>query len=304
MIKTIVITFLTLLIACGSVSLQNKNSTKTVSHFTSDILDSNKTNKYTWLSKYDIENMLVNRIPCPDGFVRTTEVVNSYADWLRHLPMLDGRGEVKLYNGSLKKNQSAHHAIINIDVGNKDLQQCADAVMRLRAEFLFSQKQFQKIKFTYTSGNVYNYKSYCEGFRWVVKDNKVSSTYASPNIPTDRKSFMDYMQSVFNYCGTLSLSKELKKIEPITEIRIGDVFILGGSPGHAVIVVDMAENKTTGDKVFLIAQSYMPAQQMHVLINPNSDAYSPWYSVKEIGEGTLFTPEWDFAPGSLMRFND
>ena len=45
-------------------------------------------------------------------------------------------------------------------------------------------------------------------------------------------------------------------------MQIGDVLIQGGSPGHAVIVVDMAENPATGEKLYLLAQSYMPAQDI------------------------------------------
>ena len=52
----------------------------------------------------------------------------------------------------------------------------------------------------------------------------------------------------------------------IENIEIGDVFIQGGFPGHAIIVVDLAENEV-GEKCFLVAQSYMPAQEIHVLKN-------------------------------------
>ena len=53
-------------------------------------------------------------------------------------------------------------------------------------------------------------------------------------------------------------------------------------------------------RVFCIAQSYMPAQNIHVLKNLNNEKMSPWYSLKE-GE-TLKTPEWDFPPNSLYSF--
>ena len=45
----------------------------------------------------------------------------------------------------------------------------------------------------------------------------------------------------------------------LSEMQIGDVFIRGGSPGHCVIVVDMAVHQETGEKLFMLAQSYMPA---------------------------------------------
>lgn len=105
---------------------------------------------------------------------------------------------------------------------------------------------------------------------------------------------------VFSYAGSLSLSKEMKPIT-VPELMAGDVFILGGSPGHAVIVLDVATNNE-GRKIFMLAQSYMPAQETQVLINPNDEKLSPWYSV-DFGE-TLITPEWEFSRGQLMRFEE
>jgi hypothetical protein len=85
----------------------------------------------------------------------------------------------------------------------------------------------------------------------------------------------------------------------LDEITSGNVFIQGGSPGHAVIVVDVAKNEG-GEIIFMLAQSYMPAQDIHVLINPKNRQISPWYQLKS-GE-KLYTPEWVFETGSLKQF--
>jgi hypothetical protein len=81
-------------------------------------------------------------------------------------------------------------------------------------------------------------------------------------------------------------------------LQIGDVFIQGGSPGHAVIVVDMAQNKQKGEKKFILAQSYMPAQEIQILKNPKGEGV--WFSDRELDP--LETPEWTFSIGSLKRF--
>ena len=106
---------------------------------------------------------------------------------------------------------------------------------------------------------------------------------------------------VFTYAGTASLSKELLTI-PYTSLQPGDVFIKGGSPGHAVIVVDVAIHPKTKKKVFLLAQSYMPAQQIHILVNPANHSLSPWYELTETDSGYLYTPEWTFEKKELKRF--
>jgi hypothetical protein len=66
------------------------------------------------------------------------------------------------------------------------------------------------------------------------------------------------MHVVLAYAGTYSLEHELKPV-PLGDIEIGDVFVKGGFPGHAVLVADMVENSATGEKRFLLIQSYMPA---------------------------------------------
>ena len=50
----------------------------------------------------------------------------------------------------------------------------------------------------------------------------------------------------------------------------------------------------------MLAQSYMPAQDIHILINESDKTMSPWYSNKF--EGKLSTPEWSFEPTQLKTW--
>jgi hypothetical protein len=70
-------------------------------------------------------------IPVPEGFKRIA--TDGFGQYLREI-RLKKDNTVYLYNGSPKRNQTAQYAVIDISVGAKDLQQCADAAMRLRAE--------------------------------------------------------------------------------------------------------------------------------------------------------------------------
>jgi len=172
--------------------------------------------------------------------------------------------------------------------------------MRLRAEYLWNTGQFEKIHFNFTNGFRVDYTEWMKGKRITVKGNKTNWTGGgSPsNTYTD---FWSYMEIIFTYAGTLSLDKELKTVNT-DELQIGDIFIKGGSPGHAVIVVDAAVNPVTKEKIFLLAQSYMPAQEIQILKNPMNTEYSPWYSVN-FGK-TLNTPEWKFGKDRLKRFEE
>jgi len=205
---------------------------------------------------------------------------------------------VHYYNGDEKPNKVAA-AVLDIDVGKKDLQQCADAVMRLRAEYLYKTKQYHSLHFNFTNGFNAEYSKWRNKQRISVNGNKViwvSTTKESESY----QSFREYLDKVFTYAGTASLVKELKPIK-LSEIQIGDVFIKGGSPGHAVIVVDMAIHPKTTKKLFMIAQSYMPAQDIHVLINKNDFKLSPWYELDESAD-EIYTPEWTFGKDELRRF--
>ncbi len=237
---------------------------------------------------------LESRIAPPPGFHRGSTAPKGFARFLRNLPVLPGRPPVKLYNGKPKANQEAHELVFDVDVGKKNLQQCADAVMRLRAEYLRSIGQGKLVRFKFTSGHESSWRYWQEGYRPKIRGNKVSfNKTAAPN--SSYKNFRKYLDSIFMYAGTYSLRKELTK--KVGSVQAGDVFIQGGFPGHAVIIVDVVINET-GEQRFLLAQSYMPAQQIHLLRNPKSD--SPWYAVPK--NGVLRTPEWDFQVSDLRSF--
>lgn len=240
-----------------------------------------------------------DRFVVPEGFERIKAEEGSFGEYLRGLPLKSHGTRVQYYDGRTKAGD-VHEAVIDIDVGDRDLQQCADAVMRLRAEYLYKNGQYDKIHFNFTNGFRADYKKWMQGNRISIDNNKTYWIKKS-DYSNDYTSFRRYMDIVFAYAGTLSLSKEMQKT-PLEDMKIGDVFLKGGSPGHCVIIVDMAENNATGEKLFMVAQSYMPAQDIHILKNPESRSLSPWYSMN-FGE-KLATPEWIFTKDQLMKFAD
>ncbi len=235
----------------------------------------------------------------PDGYTRVEIAEGSFQQYLRDLPLKPHGSPVKHYDGSVK-SLNVHEAVVDIDVGERDLQQCADAVIRLRAEYLYEKGLYSKIHFNFTNGFRADYVTWMQGNRIVVEGNR-AYWVGRTGYSNDYGSFRRYLDMVFAYAGTLSLAGEMNQV-PVAEMRIGDVFLKGPDPGHCVIVVDLAENKATGEKLFIIAQSYMPAQDIHILKNPGDAGLSPWYAL-DFG-GTLKTPEWTFSRDQLMRFAD
>lgn len=242
------------------------------------------------------QETLEARIAPPSGFTRVPVANGSWGEWLRGLAMKPAGSPVLTFTGAPKWRQDVHVAVVDIDVGNRDLQQCADAIMRLRAEWLFASDRTGDIAFNYTDGGRVPFSRWARGER---PTSSGKSWRTSAKRDASYASFRRYMDQVFSYAGTYSLDRELKSVQP-AGIAIGDVFIKGGFPGHAVLVADMAENTQTGEKRFLLLQSYMPAQEIHVLKNPAAEDGSPWYAAPV--SWPLQTPEWRFPVGSLKRW--
>lgn len=255
---------------------------------------------YPWLrGEQSQDKYYINNIPVPPGFKRVTYSSDSFQSWLQNLPLKKKAKKVKLFDGRNKSNQNAHYRIIEIDIGEKDLQQCADAVIRLYAEYLFSQKKYSLIAFNFTNGHRCTYNLWMEGYR-PLRENKIIEWQKLEEGSNTYDSFREYLDVVFTYAGSYSLSRELIAVNDMSNIDIGDVFIQGGFPGHAVIVVDMAENQITQKKIFMIAQSFMPAQNIYILKNLRNEKISPWYELK--GTEKLYTPERIFKWSDLKRF--
>lgn len=253
----------------------------------------NNTNKSNLLG-----NTIQQRFQLPQGFVREEESKTSFAFFLRNIPLKPLGSDVLYFDGTTKSNRNVYEAVVDLPIGKQDLHQCADAVMRLRADYFYSQKQYDKIHFNFTNGFRIDFSKWVEGYRIAIKGNKTS--WVKTAKPSDSyQTYWKYLETVFMYAGTASLEKELKSINAL-DIKIGDVFIKGGFPGHAVIVVDVAVNPKNNQKIMLLAQSYMPAQEIQILKNPNNSSLSPWYAV-DFGT-SLKTPEWTFSSSQLKRF--
>ncbi len=255
--------------------------------------------RYPWLGNYLKENALKERIPAPEGFRRIDLPEGHFGLWLRGLPLKKKGSPVRLYNKRLKARQDIHYAVIDIDTGKRDLQQCADAVIRLRTEFLWSEERFDEIGFNFVSGFYASYERWREGCRIRMEGSKLKEERTAGYDGT-HECFRKYLDAVFTYANTYSLKKELAS-SYIRTVMPGDVLICGRASGycHAVIVMDVAENDV-GKRRFILAQSYMPAQDIHILKVPGSD--DCWY---EIPEGDILsTPEWDFGIDEIKRFRE
>ena len=127
-------------------------------------------------------------------------------------------------------------------------------------------------------------------FRW-VKSAGYDASY---------ENFTRYMRMVFAYANTFSMDAFEAKSIDMANIQIGDIWLEGGSPGHAMMVVDICFDEN-GNKAFLLAQGHMPAQEFEVMNNPLHPD-DPWYYEEEVTY-PFITDVHEFGVGSLQRLN-
>lgn len=221
---------------------------------------------------------VLERFDAPLGYTRVSVNTGSFASYLRTLPLKPDGAPVHYYNGNIKPNNNIYTAVIDLSLSDKNVQQSADAVVRLISEYLYQQKRYDDIAFHSDKEKV-SFSHFAQG-------------------DFSQNSFHSYLDHVMEQMSTPSFCLDLKPIG-LENIKIGDVFVQNSLPnGHAVIVVDIVENRK-GEKLFLLAQGFQPAQDIQIISNPNREDISPWYPSKE---GELLTPEWRFMTTDLMRF--
>lgn len=232
----------------------------------------------------------------PPGMSRTPVAPSEFGEWLLDLPVRQDRKDVRSFDGRRLSSPSA--GVVLMDVGTRDLQQCADTAIRLFAEWKWSRGEADDLRFHFTSGDVADWKSWREGTRWWLRSERVQKgKTASSN--ASYASFRTYLDLVFLYAGTRSLASDSRAVE--TPER-GDFFVQPGSPGHVVIVLDVVTD-STGKRFLLLGQGFMPAQELHVL--RSSDAVNGvWFAMPD-ANGSLKTPSWKpFLATELRRFTN
>jgi hypothetical protein len=219
--------------------------------------------------------------------------LDSWQYFLQHLPTEDK--PILDFNGKAISNQAKHFAILTYDVGHSDLQQCADALIRIRSEYLFSQKKYSQIGFHFNSGYFYSWYDYLRGVRPQLKGSNLVLIHLATASEISHVSLRKYLDLVYAYANTISLCRELKSTD---SLETGTIIIYPGNPGHCCMIVDEAIGDKS-DTVFKIVEGYMPAQSIYILSNPYEPEWSPWYHLKK---GEISTASCIFRSYYLKKF--
>jgi len=239
---------------------------------------------------------LTARFEPPTGFQRVPVAAGSFAAWLRGLPLRTDRSQVLSYDGTPLDRPSA--AVVFMDVGDRNLMQCADSLIRLHAEFLWSQERADEAEYRFTSGDLSRWSSWRDGERFQIHGNRVERSTGPPRA-SDHRSFRRWLDLVFTYAGTASLARDAVVVSATEDLRAADFFVDPGFPGHAVLILDIAED-SSGRKVALVGQGFMPAEEVHV-VRSAAAIDGHWFPLPQRTGEVLNTPSWSAFPRSTAR---
>ncbi len=239
-----------------------------------------------------------SRVSIPEGYFRDSLSKHSFEYYVRNQKLKAFGAKVINYDSTPYFYQLGHVGVLNISVPKNGLQQCADALIRIRSEYLWSQNQKNKIGFEFTSGHYCSWIKYAEGYRPKVAGSKVGF-HKTAKANHTKANFYKYLNLIYMYSGTLSLNVEMKEIKNLAKLKIGDMLILGGSPGHVIMIADKIKNQE-GDLLFLFIQGNTPAQSVHMLKNLSDASISPWYELDLSKEVSV--PGYTFDKPKFIRF--
>jgi hypothetical protein len=238
--------------------------------------------RYPWLTddrdfpKPDAS--LEERFLTPPGYKRVKVPPGSFSEWLRSLPMAPDGTPVKSFDGkeTLAADDDFLAGVVAIDIGNADLQQSSDVIIRLHAEYLWSRGEKDKISYLSATKLNMPLSRWEKGQRLLPNGPNVFWVVKGKPAEIDHAEFHRYLDAVFNWANSTSLAPRSTQVENPKDLVAGDFFLQSGEPNHVAVVLDVAD-KPSGERVALLGQARNPAESIHV-VRPGKA--TPWFSVR------------------------
>jgi len=213
--------------------------------------------------------------PPPAGAERVA--AEGFGASLRDLPVRAADVRVHTYDGRVVGHDGR---VIDLPLVPGDLQQCADSILRVRAEWL--RAHGEAVSFHATSGTPLPWSRFEAGEKVVLDGNDLRWT-TGPKATWDQ-----YLAVVFTWAGTASLAERETRTDDHPDP--GDLLVDPGFPGHAVLLLDVA--RSADATYVLVGEGYMPAQDFHVEIGPEAG----WWRWSD----GVALPHWNL-PASTLR---
>lgn len=259
---------------------------------------------YSWAPSPGDDRLNVRFASPPKGFARVDTAPDSFGRFLRALPLQAEGSPVVDYRGNPLHSNGKHPnivAVADLDIGSKDLQHCADVIIRLHGEWRYGKGE-RNLAYKSVSGQTLSYQGYAGGERAIVEGKGITLKHVAAPAKDSHALMRGWMDEVFSWAGTASLEPYSKKVA-WKDVAPGDFFVMSGQPfGHAVIILDVAKDDK-GRVALLLGQSYMPAQSFQILKpagGNNGYTDTAWFVVED-NDQLVDTPFWQPFPKTSLR---
>jgi hypothetical protein len=154
-----------------------------------------------------------------------------------------------------------------------------DIVIRLYAEFLWQAQKTDSLKLPLPDGTWLYWDHWRSGYRPFFKGIQVDLR-RSKDPDSTYYSYKKYLQIVFSESHTQQFYHSYRPVEP-KNVQIGDFIVRKGTKGHAVMIVDLAQN-ARGELIALIGNGDTPACQFFLLNYTEENPWIPLYLEDEV----------------------
>lgn len=221
-------------------------------------------------------------LPVPRGYERAAYPSDSFSGWLQRLPLKNNTTVLTHNGGAVPSRRYNRTAVIDMPLlFSDDLEQCADYCMRFWGEFHRQTGRLEELfLFTYPGERTYFSKS--------------------------GSNFKQFLRIAFAYSNSYSLKAGCKPVgggEGRVELMPGDMFVQNetGGIGHVSMVMDAAKNRS-GEQLYQIGFSFMPAQEFHIETAPSREyGIGGWFSLE--GYVRFLADFYPYGKPVLRRFN-
>jgi hypothetical protein len=232
-----------------------------------------------------VENSVEKTIPVPKGYQRIKTEKNSFAEWMRTLPVKPAGASILAYTGEkLPDTFYKIFGIIDIPLLSKrDIEQCADWAYRFWYEYQRETGQRENLWLSDYPGNKITFE------KWKSEQKGKDPTLSEFFIWT-----CDHANSYSQKMGLYEV-KEERQLKP------GDLMVQNqkGGVGHVSILFDVCENEA-GGRLYLIGFGFMPAQECHIEEAPADLGQEGWFTLD--GYRQYLKQHLDFGKPELRSF--